>query len=64
MSREKISEEDQRLLQYSVRRLYERYHTVGDLAKEWLLFGPCIEVCPRPEIRRPWVYGLDLFSES
>jgi hypothetical protein len=59
-----ISEEQQIILDYSIDRLYQRYDTAQDLVKDWLLFGPCIERCPKPEVRRPWMSGLKIPSGS
>lgn len=60
MDRKEITELDQRILIYSIDRLYNKYDSVEDLVKLWKLFGPCIEHCPKPEIRRPWMVGLRL----
>ena len=52
--------EDQSMLNYTIDRLYSRYDSPEDLIKIWILFGPCIERCPKPEIRSPWTLGLDV----
>ena len=64
MEKQEISEEEQIILDYAIDRLYCKYNTVQDLVKDWILFGPCIEWCPRPEVRRPWMFGLHTLSES
>lgn len=58
--KEEVTELDQRLFLHTVNKLNNKFHTVEDFVKFWRLFGPCIERCPTPEIRRPWMSGLDL----
>lgn len=60
MNGKEITELDQRLLVYTIDRLNNKYDSVEDLVKLWKLFGPCIERCPKPEVRRPWMAGLHL----
>ncbi len=57
---EKISELDQAILVHTVDLLNNQYHTVDELVKLWMLFGPCLEKVPRPEVRKPWMAGLGL----
>lgn len=64
MQEREISEEEQIILSYAIDRLYSKYDTVQDVAKDWILFGPCIERCPKPEIHRPWTFGLGVLSDS
>jgi hypothetical protein len=64
MVKKHITEEEQVILDYAIDRLENRYDYAEDLVKDWILFGPCIERCPKPEIRRPWMFGLKLPSDS
>lgn len=59
MESEEISELDQVLLTYAIDLLNNKYNTVDDLVKMWLLYGPYMDRrIPRPEIRKPWMAGL------
>lgn len=60
MESEQISELDQILLIYAIDQLNNKFHTVDDLVKYWLLFGPVLGYVPKPEVRKPWMAGLGL----
>lgn len=64
MVEKEVSEEEQIILNYTIDRLYGQYNSVEDLVKIWILFGPCIERCPKPETRRPWTFGLKVLPDS
>lgn len=60
MEPREISELEQAVLIYSIDQLNNKFHTVDDLVRFWLLFGPCLERVPKPEVRKPWMAGLGL----
>jgi len=62
MEGKEITELDQQYLLYSIQLLQKKYNTVDDLIRFWTLFGPCLEWCPKPEIRKPWMVGLNLID--